>query len=180
MLVSVTGFGSVWRHRIPVDHDRVDSHQCARAVYYNTTGVPVSGILRSRPRIVGHIRFNSLSGLDPNYPLRAVHRVFECAEPCIWKGQNKLLFNRRLAKPRPPDTNLVVLRSGEVGRVKVGTEGWKSEDVWVISFSEDSERQEVMLLMPARSWVRSDLGKLVLESDANALWRTRIRLEPMC
>jgi hypothetical protein len=133
--------------------------------------------VRTRPRIVGHIRFHSVSGLDPNYPFRILNHVFECAEPCIWKGQNKLLFKRRLPTLKPPDMYLVVLQPEQTGRIRVGTEGWRSEDIWVISLSEDGERQEAMLLMPPDSWVRSDLGKFALEPDRSVPWRARLRLQ---
>jgi len=158
MLVSETGLGSVWRRRIAKDYDGVEYQRFARAVYYNSTGVLVNASVRTRPRIVGHIRFNCVSGLDPNYPLRILNHVFECGEPGIWKGQNKLLFKRRLLTPSLPDLYLVVLRPEQTGRIKIGAQGWRSDDVWVISLSEDGERQEAMLLMPPHSWLRSDLG----------------------
>jgi len=90
MLVTITGFGSVWRRRI--GKDPRDSRRFARAAYFNTTGVPVNGKIRTRPKIVGHVRFNGVGGFDPNYPLRMMNSVFECADPCIWQGQNKVLF----------------------------------------------------------------------------------------
>lgn len=176
MLVAVTGLGSVWRRRIASDHDDQDHRRFARAVYYNTTGVLVNDILRTRPRIVGHVRFNSVSGLDPNYPSRILNRVFECSEPCIWKGQNKLLFQRLVPTPCQPEMYLAVLRPEQVGPVRVGTQGWRSDDNWVISFSEDGERQETMLLMPANSWVRGELGSFFLEPDVKSPWRASLRL----
>ena len=48
MLVSVAGFGSLWRRRF--DKHQADSHQFARGVYYNTTGVEITGTIRQRPR----------------------------------------------------------------------------------------------------------------------------------
>ncbi len=97
MLVTVTGFGSVWRRRF--GKNQSDPRRFARAAYFNTTGVQVDGKVRTRPRIVGHVRFNSVGGFDPNYPLRMINSVFECAEPCIWHGQNKVLFKRMLSAP---------------------------------------------------------------------------------
>ena len=64
----------------------------ARAAYYNTTGVPVNGTIRTRTKVAGHARFNSVGGFDPNFPQRMINRVFECDEPCVWQGQNKILF----------------------------------------------------------------------------------------
>jgi len=108
MLITVSGFGSVWRRRFGKDPD--DTGRYARAAYYNTTGVPVNGIVRTRPEITGHARFNAAGGFNPNYPFRMIGRVFECAEPCIWNGQNKVLFQRVLRIPARPDYFLVATR----------------------------------------------------------------------
>ena len=172
--VAVTGLGSIWRHRLLKEETR--GRQLAHSVYYNTTGVLVNGCLRTRPRIVGHLRFNGVSGLDPNYPSRAVHRVFECAEPCIWKGQNKLLFERLIQRPTTPDLYLVVARSENAGTLKIGAAGWRSTESWVISFSEDRERQEVMLLMAADSWICTQLGIFVVEPEPRSPWVAQLRL----
>jgi len=172
--VALAGLGSVWRRRLA--KDETGRREIARAVYYNTTGVLVNGHLRTRPRIVGHLRFDGISGLDPNYPSRAVHRVFECAEPCIWKGQNKLMFERRIQPPTNPDLYLVVARSENTGALKVGTAGWRSGNSWVISFSEDGEQQEAMLLMASGSWIRSQLGIFILEPQPRVPWVARLQL----
>ena len=82
MVVTVTGFGSVWRRRFGKDLD--DPKRFARAAYYNTTGVPVEGTVRTRPKIVGHARFNAVGGFNPNYPQRMIDKVFECDEPCVF------------------------------------------------------------------------------------------------
>jgi len=81
MLVTVTSFGSVWRRRFGKDPE--DGRRFARAAYYNTTGVTVNGTMRTRPRIIGHARFNGVGGFNPNYPSRMIGRVFECAEPYV-------------------------------------------------------------------------------------------------
>jgi hypothetical protein len=172
--VALTGLGSIWRHRVAKDETR--GRLFAHSVYYNTTGVLVNGHLRTRPRIVGHLRFNGVSGLDPNYPSRAVHRTFDCAEPCIWKGQNKLLFERVIEPRTSPDLYLVVARSGNIGMLDVGSAAWRSSNSWVISFSEDGEQQEVMLLMAADSWIRTQLGMFVVEPEPCAPWVGRLRL----
>ena len=57
--------------------------------YYNTTGIDIAGSIRQRPQIVGYARFNGCGGFNPNRPLQMIGRVFECAEPCVWQGQNK-------------------------------------------------------------------------------------------
>ncbi len=103
MVVSITGLGSVWRRRFGKDPD--DPRRFARAAYYNTTGVPVDGTIRTRSKVAGHARFNSTGGFNPNYPLRIINRVFECDEPCVWQGQNKILFKYMLTAPREPDSS---------------------------------------------------------------------------
>ena len=57
----------------------------------------MNGVIRARPKIEGHVRFNGIGGFDPNAPLGILNGVFECAEPCVWEGQNKLLFQHMLS-----------------------------------------------------------------------------------
>ncbi len=175
MLVTVTGFGSVWRRRF--GRNKSDPSRFARAAYFNTTGVPVCGQIRTRPRIVGHVRFNGVGGFNPNHPLGMINSVFECGEPCIWQGQNKVLFKRRLPAPQQPDYFLVVVKADEVGHLDVGSTSWRSDGTLLISFSECDREQEAMLLMPLDSWLRSDLGRFVLRPFVSWPWSARLQLQ---
>lgn len=174
MRVAILGFGSVWRRRIRQDPS--DPKRFLRAAFYNTTGVQVRGVIRTRPEILGHVRFNGIGGFNPNYPNRMIHEVFDCEEPCIWQGQVKVLFRQRLPVPKLPEYYLVVVTHIETGYVVVGCERWKSENSLLISLSEWREQQEAMLLMPAHGWFRSRLGTFVLEPDAKAPWLATLRL----
>ena len=174
MLVGVTGFGSVWRRRVRSDPG--DSRRFARAAYFNTTGIMVNGTIVRHRKIAGHVRFNAAGGFNGNYPDRMVGKVFECDGPCIWNGQNKVFFRRRVPTPVRPDCFLVSVRSQEHGHVHVGTEGWKSEKSFLISFSEWRDRQEAMLLMPCGNWVRTELGRVVLMADAIP-WRASLNFK---
>ena len=174
MLVGVTGFGSVWRRR--VRGDATDTKRFARAAYFNTTGIMANGRIVRHRKIAGHVRFNGAGGFDPNYLSRMVGRVFECDEPCIRNGQNKVFFRRLVALPVQPGSFLVVVKSGEFGRLHVGAEGWKSEGTFLISLSEWRDQQETMLLMSCTDWVRGDLGRLVLVSDTSVPCRASLML----
>lgn len=174
MLVAVTGFGKVWRHRFGNDTD--NARRFARAVYYNTTGVVVEDKVRQRPEICGYARFDAVGGFNPNFPPRMINRVFECAEPCVWMGYNKLLFKRMLTKGERPDYFFVVVRPELTGTLAVGTAGWRSTDTWLLSFSQCVQQQEAMLLMPAHSWIRSQLGRFVLEPSERRPWIARLVL----
>ena len=174
MVVSITGLGSVWRRRFGKDPD--DPSRFARAAYYNTTGVPVGGTIRTRSKVAGHVRFNSTGGFNPNYPQRMINRVFECDEPCVWQGQNKVFFKYMLTAPREPDFLLVVARQSEIGRLHIGSSGWKSDDGLLISFSECGDEQECMLLMPAYGWIRSDVGTYILQAAPDRRWIARLQL----
>jgi hypothetical protein len=173
VLVSVLGFGSVWRRR--VGKDPVDPRRFVRAAYYNTTGVMVEGRLRGRPSIVGHVRFNGLGGFNPNYPARMIGRVFECAEPCVWRDQNKVLL-RTVVAAQQPDRYLLVTRAPEVSRLMVGQAGWSSDDVWVVALSEWRQEQEAMLLMGAHGWVRSEVGRYSLTPLGGCPWRAKLEI----
>lgn len=175
MLITVTGFGSVWRRRFSKDRD--DSRRFARALYYNTTGVEIAGTTRQRPRILGYALFHACGGFDPNRPSQMIGRVFECADPCVWQGENKLLFKRVLRMPQKPDAFLVVVRPKFAGKLTVGCcNPWRSSDSWLISFSECGSQQEAMLLLPLYGWIESELGIFVLEPEAAQPWMARLVL----
>jgi hypothetical protein len=174
MRVEILGFGSIWRRRLGKDPD--DPRRFARAAYYNTTGVTVGGKLRTRPRIVGHARFNGVGGFNPNNPARMIGRVFDCEEPCVWQGQNKLLFRTLLRCGAKADRYLVAVKAREVGRLMVGLPGWSSDDVWVIALSECADEQEALLLMAAHGWVRTSVGKYTLKPEGCEPPQARLQL----
>ena len=172
MLVAVTGFGSVWRHRL--GKQMHGSGHFAQPVYYNTTGVVVNRNVRQRPQICGYARFDVVGGFDPNHLSKMIDRVFECAEPSVWVGYNKLLFKRMLTAGERPDRFFVVVRPELTGVLEVGTAGWRSPDTWLLSFSECAQQQEAMLLMPAYGWVVGQFGRFVLEPSEQRLWTARL------
>jgi len=174
MLIAITGLGSVWRRRFGSKRD--DPMRFARAAYFNTTGVPVNGVIRTRAKVVGHARFNAVGGFDPNCPQRMINRVFDCDDPCVWQGQNKILFKRTLVVPRQPECFLVVAKQSEIGRLHIENVGWKSSDGLLISFSECGDAQEIMLLLPAGGWIRTDIGKFTLQPMAARPWVARLQL----
>lgn len=154
--MSVTGFGSVWRQRL-------ERGGCiSPAVYYNTTGVMVKSGLRQRPQICGYARFDAVGGFNPHCPSKMIGRVFECAEPSAWMGCNRLLFRRLAGRGICAERFLVVASSALHGRFAVGTEGWRSPDTWLLSFSECGDSQELMLLMDTQGWIQSGLGRFVV------------------
>lgn len=177
MLISVLGFGSIWTHRLAKS---VGDPLCRGAVpgaYYNTTGVLVDGRLRNRPCVYGVARFNGNGGFRPDHLHRMMQKVFECEPPCIWRGHNKVLFNALLAGPEKPDAYLVTItaeQSRGINRDQSG--GWLHHDAQVISFSASPGQQEVMLVMPAYTWVRGRLGTFFLEPATQKPWEARLIL----
>lgn len=175
MRAGVTGFGRIWRRRFGKNPD--DPMRFVRAAYYNTAGILVNGQIRQRPRIEGYARFNGIGGFSPNHPLRMIHRVFECQEPCVWRGHNQLLFERLLPRHERPEAFLVTVQSEMVGRLQIGNNGWKSDDIWVLAFSEAGEQQEAMLLMHQDSWISTALGMFRLETLSGAPRVARLLLQ---
>lgn len=174
MLVGITGFGSVWRRRFGKERDNFERFR--RAAYFNTTGVAVNGSLVRHRKIAGHVRFNGAGGFNPHSPRRLVGSVFECDEPCIWNGQNKVFFGHRLIHPESPDYFLVALRSDEFGRISVGENSWKSDRSWLISFSEWQHQQELLMLLAPDGWVCTGLGRVVLSPDATRPWVRKLMI----
>jgi len=96
MRVAITGFGSVWRRR--VEESLSDPRRFQKVAYFNTTGVMVNGKIVRHRKIAGHVRFNGAGGFNPNYPQRMIGKVFECDEPCVCNGQNKVFFRNLCAQ----------------------------------------------------------------------------------
>ncbi len=174
MLVSVTGFGSVWRQRL----ERSATGRICPAVYYNTTGVMVKSGLRQRPQIGGYARFDAIGDFNQNYPSKMIGRVFECAEPSVWMGCNRLLFRRLARRGICAERFLVIATSDLHGHFAVGTEGWRSPDTWLVSFSECGGSQELMLLMDAQGWIQSDVGRFVIALSELRPWSPLLMLCP--
>jgi len=84
-----------------------------------------------------------------------------------------------LNAPEKPGGFLVVVRSRLVGKLIIGRTNWRSDDTWLISFSECGDQQEAMLLMPAYSWIQTELGRFVLEPEARRPWVARLALAPV-
>ena len=164
MLVAVQGFGSIWERRF--GKDLTDPKLFLRAAYYNTTAVLVNGKLRYRWRVGGKLRFNSSDGINPNYPLRAVGRLFECADSEPRCGWSQILLTRAARAAERPSAYLFAVTAERTGYIDTQSSGWKADSVQVVSLSEDHGQQEMLLLMPAYSWVRGDLGTFFVEPSS--------------
>ena len=156
MHICVISFGTNWWAM----HSRDTSDPlCFRrkAAYFNAAGLMSGRRLHHSAIFPGQIRFNSKSGFDPEFPLRAVGRTFLCSPLRQFAGKMHLLFERR-AVEMTPDAYLVTLKSAEHGAIQFAKSGWKSAGVRPISISLRGEKYEAMLLFGAGDWVESDLG----------------------
>jgi hypothetical protein len=179
MLVTIKSFGSLWSRRIGKDLN--DPKRFVRATYYNTTGIQVGRRIQHRWKTGagGEIKFYGLaSGLDPNYPSRSLNQTFESGELEIWRGHNRVVVKRQVSHVERPDYFLIVTTAEHTGGLLLDEETSKSEDVVVVSVSQWREQQEVMLLMPAFSWVRGKLGTFFVEPSQDKLLNGLLRLEP--
>ena len=175
MLVSVLGFGSIWTRRSQSRARIQEPFEPRELAYYNTTGVEVEGKIRNRPRVYGVARFNGNSGFRPECCPRMLCKVFDCEPPCTWNGHKKVLFKTLLRRPEKPDAYLVVVKAEQTGgAIKRGN--WLDSETTLISFSECGADQEIMVVMPAYSWVRGVLGTFFLEPMAARPWEARLVL----
>ncbi len=175
MLVTLKGFGGIWERRF-TKNPTAASHS-GRVAFYNTTGVVVDGKVRYRWRIGGKIRFNGIGGFTPNNASRSLNRVFECKDPeTVRGGWTQVLFQRMLTGPARPDLYLFVVTGTQTGRLDIRS-SWKADGVRVVALSEHADRQEAMLLMPAYSWVRGELGTFYVEPRTEQFWSAELRLE---
>jgi len=123
----------------------------------------VNGRLRYRWRNGGKLRFNSAGGLNPNYPLRCIGRTFECAAPEQRSGLNQILFEHAVRTPALPHFYLFAATAERIGYIDTQLGSWKEDSVQIVSFSDDRQRQEILLLMPPYSWVRGEIGTFFVE-----------------
>jgi hypothetical protein len=129
-----------------------------RAAYFNAAALMSGRRLHHSVIFPGQVRFNAKSGLDPEFPLRAVGKTFLCSEPHHFAGKIHLLVERR-ATAETPDAYLVTLRSAEHGSIRFAKPGWKSAGVRSISISLRGQNYEAMLLLGDGDWVESDIGR---------------------
>jgi hypothetical protein len=179
MLVTIKSFGSLWSRRL--GKDLSDPKRFVRATYYNTTGIRVRRRIQHRweTGAGGEIKFCGVaSGLDPNYPSRSVNQTFECGEVETWQGRTRVVVERQVSHADRPDYFLIVTTAEQTGGLLLDKETSKSEDIVVVSVSQWREQQEVMLLMPAFSWVRGKLGTFFVELSQHKLLNGLLRLEP--
>jgi len=169
MYVRVVSFGTNWWTMN--SHDTSDPY-CfrRRAAWFNAAALMSGRRLHHSAIFPGQVRFNSKSGFDPEFPLRAVGKTFLCSEPRQFAGKVHLLFERRSIE-RTPDAYLVTLKSTEHGAIQFAKPGWKSAGVRPISISLRGEKYEAMLLFGSGDWVESDLGRCLVDQSG-----CRIRL----
>ena len=106
-----------------------------------------------------------------------MQRVFECEPPCTWNGYNKVFFKTLLVRPEKPDAYLVIVTAEQSGGINTDQTGkWLHDGAQLISFSECRGQQEVMLVMPAYTWLRGRLGTFFMEPDTHKPWEARLIL----
>jgi hypothetical protein len=157
MNVCVLGYGRVWSTRAPGPR--------RAATYFNTTGVVVHGIPRTRSHIYGYVRIDECLGFHPDQAERTIHGVFSTDGLTVWNGRRKLFFQTRLPKSAIPDRYLVRVSESEVGCI-TRTNCWLCDAGEVISFSDGNGQQEILILLPAFGWLRSSNGLFHLVPDA--------------
>ena len=157
MYIRVVSFGTNWWAM----HSRDTSDPLCfrrRAAYFNAAAVMSGRRLHHSAVFPGHIRFNSKSGFDPEFPLRTIGKTFLCTALRQFAGKMHMLFERR-AGEIVPDAYLVTLKSADNGAIQFAQPGWKSAGVRPISISLRGERYEAMLLFGPGDWVESNLGR---------------------
>lgn len=170
MFITVEGFGSIWSKRAGSDSNAAH----ARTAYYNTTGIEADGRLRHRSRLFGQLRFNEVGGFNPHLVERNIGRVFHCTGT-MTDDRVTLLLHHMSDKPVSPDYFLFTVTSKRTGVLPIDDD-WRSDDVLLVSLSQLKRNQEAILLMPAHSWIRGELGRFVAEPVTNASWRGFLRL----
>ena len=168
MYVRVVSLGTNWWAMN--SHDTSDPYCFRRAAaWFNAAALMSGRRLHHSAIFPGQIRFNSKSGFEPEFPLRAVGKTFLCSGPRQFAGKVHLLFERRSIE-RTPDAYLVTLKSTEHGAIQFAKPGWKSTGVQPISISLRGEKYEAMLLFGSGDWVESEFGRWRIDHVRCRIW----------
>ena len=165
MVVKILAFGTSWWRRSGSDPMLPQSSK-RHTAYFNSTGVLCGTKVRRHWIVPGLVRFNAAGMLDARFPGSCTGQNVSCSEISNCWGGNRFVCYQKASRFVSPDCYLAVLNARSHGLINFCSGGWKSADALVIAASQLHERQEVMLLMKSRSWVRTTLG----------LWR--LKLEP--
>jgi hypothetical protein len=168
MYIRVVSFGTNWWAMHPPD---TSDPLCFRrkAAYFNAAALMSGRRLHHSAIFAGQIRFNSKSGFDPEFPLRAVGKTFLCSVPHQVEGKMHMLF-KRPATDMTPDAYLVTLKSAEHGAIQFAKPGWKSAGVRPISISLLGQRYEAILLFGSGDWVESVIGRWQFDQEQCRIW----------
>ena len=161
MLIGIHSFGSLWSRRA----DRNDTNARRDVAFFNTTGVLIGNTVRPRSCLYGHVRLNGCWGFRPENAQRMLNRVFESDGLATWNGHRKLFLRAPATAAVKPDRYLVAISSEMVGWMD-RRGAWRSDATELISFSETSGQQEVLLLMPAFGWVHGARGTFCLLTES--------------
>jgi hypothetical protein len=157
MKLCVLGYGRVWTAR--------PRGQRPAAAYFNTTGVMVDGRPRPRSCIYGYVRIDECLGFHPDHAHQTIHRVFETDGVSIWNGSRKVFLRMLHPRGTAPDHYLLTTCPNEIGYINRES-CWLCKTGQIVSFSEGNDQQEVLIVLPAFGWVRSDGGLFCLIPDA--------------
>lgn len=149
MIVQVVSLGSLW----------LTSRRNTRTVW-NTTGVTVNGVVRSRAQTYGLVRLSAPEAQRFSADRERGSARWICSEVSMNDGARTVHLQRPASKSTHPDRYLVALSTGLVGRLS--PDSWDAATTQLLSFSACAGEQEVLLLMPAFGWVRGSTGLAVL------------------
>lgn len=167
MRVRVISFGTNWWAAHSSD---LNDPYCFRrnAAWFNSAGLKYGRRLRLCWVYPGHIRFNQTSGFHPEYPLKSLGRTFVCSGPNQLHRRTHLLFSGP-ANDSAPDCFLVTINERSHGQISFASRAWRSNGVQPISVSLRGRRYEAMVLMIAKGWIETDLGRWVIGRDGRSL-----------
>jgi hypothetical protein len=156
MIVQVVSLGSLWlaSRRNP-------------GTVWNTTGVTVNGTLRSRAHTYGLVRLAAAEAQRWSACRERGSTRVICSDVSTHNGARTIHLQRPANKGAYPDRYLVGLSTALLGRLS--PDSWDAATTQLLSFSQCTSEQEVLLLLPAFGWVRGSTGLAVL--TPNGEWK---------
>ena len=158
MLISVLGFGSIWSRRVarePRNPGALRAPGCGVLQHHRRPGWTEDSepAARLRRRAVQRQQWIASRSCVPD----GVQGV-RCEPPCTWDGHKRVSLQELASAARKAGCVSGDGQNEQTGGIKDQAGEWLHPEARLISFSECGRDQEVLLVMPAFSWVRGALG----------------------
>jgi hypothetical protein len=138
------------------------------ACWLNSTGLMFGRRRRDCHIVRGQIRFNRISGFNPEFVNRIGGETYHSPGPRVHEDKIHLLFDLP-AIGEEPDAYLATLTESRNGEILFRKSSWRSETVRPISISKQHDRYEAMVLLTGKDWIKTSRGSWGIAQNGRSL-----------